>query len=117
MKKIGIGVGIVIFFILTSSSTLFYFSNYPKKTLINKKNFYFDITKAYFVENNKIYRGKNGGVNTRFNIDLDDIIKQDEKEVGKITEIIWDKTKESLEIEFISNQKLSVGQQVYIAIE
>lgn len=94
-----------------------YYAKSPKLTSFRQQNFQFDVTKAVKSENESIYCGKNGGLDFAPAVCLGDKIKHEDQIVGTVTELNWDRARHSLEIKFVSEANIHIGQQVHIELK
>jgi len=88
----------------------------------NRSRFEFLIVENYdaqYLGDTPGHLGKAGGLgHTAPNIALSDPVYQDKVLVGKVTRLVWDEAKESLQVEFDPDpgRRIAIGAAVYIPL-
>jgi hypothetical protein len=89
-------------------------------TTQNKDRFEFQVVESFdakYLGDTPGHRGRGGGLgNVRPDIALGDPVFHDDQKVGKVSSLLWDRTKESLEVEFDPEPfvRVTVGESVWI---
>ncbi len=118
MKYLIIPSFVLLVGILVACIMAVHYINQPKLASLKENSFFFDITKASKEDNKFLYRGKNGGVVFKPKIFIGDKVKDNNETVGIVTEVIWDKARQSLEIEFeTESNSTCVGEEVCIDLK
>lgn len=89
-------------------------------TTQTKDRFEFQVVESFdakYLGDTPGHKGRGGGLgNVRPDIALGDPVYHEDQKVGKVTSLLWDRTKESLEVEFDPEPfvRVTVGEPVWI---
>lgn len=95
----------------------------PAQPAVTKDRFEFEVIESFdakYLGDTPGHRGRNGGLESiQPHVALGDYVLRDKQRVGRVTGLLWDRTKASLDVEFdpLPLQRVRVGDVVWVRID